>query len=137
LILVDSNVLIDLLQDDPVWATWSERALAQALGNDRLAINPVIFAELASNFDRVDELKSYLAAVPILMKPITEEIAFVAGQVFVSYRKNKGKQSNVLADFFIGAHAQISGYALLTRDVARYQTYFPTVRLISPVTTAV
>ncbi|TAG48823.1 MAG: PIN domain-containing protein [Betaproteobacteria bacterium] len=132
MILVDSNVLIDVIQDDPVWADWSLRQLQLARAKQKLAINAVILAELAVNYRSPGELKQRLDAVGVVTKAVPDEAAFLAGQTFLMYRRGRGVTSGVLPDFFIGAHAQVAGYTLLTRDVARYKTYFPAVTLIHP-----
>lgn len=132
MILVDSNVLIDVIQDDPVWADWSAGQLQRARTTQKLAINAVILAELSVNYRTLDELKLRLDAAGVVTKTVPEEAAFIAGHAFFKYRRSRGVKSGVLPDFFIGAHAQAAGYTLLTRDVARYKTYFPEVKLIHP-----
>lgn len=132
MILVDSNVLIDVMQNDAAWADWSAAQLQRARATQKLAINAVILAELSVNYDSLDEIKGYLDAVGIITKPLPEEAAFAAGHAFMKYRRRKGVKTGVLPDFFIGAHAQAAGYTLLTRDVARYKTYFPELALIHP-----
>lgn len=134
MILVDSNVLIDVMQNDLVWADWSAAQLQRARATQKLAINAVILAELSVNYETLDEIKGYLDAVGIVTKALPEEAAFAAGHAFVKYRRrrHKGVKTGVLPDFFIGAHAQVSGYTLLTRDKARYKTYFPELVLIHP-----
>ena len=130
--LVDTNVLIDLLQDDPRWGAWSEQQLFEAHRAGPLSINPIGYAELAPAHDSRDALESFLLKAKIAVQPISRETAYVAGQAFLQYRRRRGSKSGVLADFFMGAQAQTEGWALLTRDAARYKTYFPTVRLICP-----
>lgn len=130
--LVDSNVLIDLLQDDPVWADWSYLQLRVASASGAVVINPVVYAELSANFKTAADLNRFLNNAKVVNEPIGADAAFLAGQAFLSYRRRKGHKTGVLPDFLIGAHAQDSGYALLTRDVGRYQTYFPSVKLICP-----
>ena len=132
MILVDSIVLIDVMQDDPVWADWSAAQLQRARATQKLAINVVILAELSVNYETLAEIKVVLDAVGIVTKALPEEAAFAAGHAFVKYRRRKGIKTGVLPDFLIGAHAQASGYTLLTRDVARYKTYFPDLALIHP-----
>ena len=132
MILVDSNVLIDLMRDDPVWADWSEQQLQLARARGSLAINAVIYAELAASYQTTKQLNSFLKPSGISMQAISEEAAFLAGKAYLQYRRGRGTKVGVLADFFIGAQAQTEGWTLLTRDRARYQTYFPTVRLIAP-----
>jgi predicted nucleic acid-binding protein len=138
-ILVDSNVWIDVLQRDPVWLDWSLEQLALAAQSHKLAINPIICAELAANFDTQAQLAAFIKTSGAKMLAVTTECAYLAGQAHVKYWQNKRADSKieqkmvgVLADFFIGAQAQSEGIALLTRDAARYKTYFPTVQLICP-----
>ncbi len=132
MILVDSNVLIDLMRDDPVWADWSEQQLQLASAVGPLAINAVIYAELAASYQTAQELNAFLKPGGIALQPISEQAAFLAGKAYLQYRRTSGTKAGVLADFFIGAHAQSEGWRLLTRDRARYQTYFPNVQLIAP-----
>jgi hypothetical protein len=130
--LVDSNVLLDILTVDPVWADWSTDALADAAEAGPLHINPIVYSEVSIRFTTVEALEDALPARDYRREPIPWAAAFLAGKVFLDYRRNKGTKSTTLPDFFIGAHAAIAGLDLLTRDVGRYQTYFPTVSLIAP-----
>ena len=132
MIFVDTNVLLDVLQDDRTWGTWSLQALESAGAQDALAINPVIYAELSIAFARIEELEQVLADGSLTVEPIPHEALFLAGKVFLRYRKQQGTKTNVLPDFFIGAHAAVTGSQILTRDVERYRAYFPTVRLWAP-----
>ncbi len=132
MILVDSNVLIDLIQNDAKWADWSEAQLRRLRSKEKLAINAVIFAELAVNYNTADELTGFLDAASITMLPIPPDAAFAAGHAFLRYRRKRGVKTGVLPDFLIGAHAEATGMTLLTRDSARYVTYFPSVSLICP-----
>ena len=132
MILVDSNVLIDLIQNDAKWADWSEAQLRRLRSKEKLAINAVIFAELAVNYNTVDELTGFLDAASISTLTIPPEAAFLAGHAFLRYRRRRGVKTGVLPDFLIGAHAQSAGMTLLTRDSARYVTYFSAVPLICP-----
>lgn len=132
MVLVDTNVLLDVFEDDPRWASWSQGELESAALVDQLAINAVIYAELSVAFARIEELEEVIAQAALSVEPIPREALFLAGKVFVDYRRRRGGKDGVLPDFFIGAHAAVAGCALLTRDVARYRTYFPSVRLISP-----
>jgi hypothetical protein len=131
MVLVDANVLLDIMTSDPQWFEWSagrmERALAQGL-----AINPVIYAELAAGFRKQEELNAALALAELERLALPYEAGFRAGRAFVEYRRRGGDRRLPLPDFFIGAHAETAGLTLLTRDVARYRTYFPKVRLIAP-----
>ena len=130
--LVDSNVLIDLLQDDPRWAAWSEQQLFKAFQAGPLVINPIGYAELAPTHDSRSDLDAFLLKSKISMQPLSQETAYLAGQAFLKYRRRRGTKTGVLPDFFIGAQAQTEGWTLLTRDAARYKAYFPSVKLICP-----
>jgi predicted nucleic acid-binding protein len=132
LILVDTNVILDLVENDPVWADWSQQQLEAASLQATLCINPVIYAELSIAFEAIEELESMLKQGEIHLEPVPREALFLAGKAFVSYRRKKGRKTGVLPDFFIGAHAAVAGIPLLTRDTSRYATYFPTLDLISP-----
>lgn len=130
--LVDSNVILDLVTDDPCWARWSEQILGHYAGRGPLFINDQVYTEVSIGFHRIEELDEALAHGGFIHLPIPRESLFLAGKVFLQYRRAGGVRSSPLPDFFIGAHAAVSGLPLLTRDVARYQTYFPTVKLITP-----
>ena len=130
--LVDTNVLVDVLEDDPDWADWSIAQLRAQSQIHRLAINPVIYAELSLTFTTVEALDETLAGLQMPVIDIPKPALFLAGKAFAQYRQRGGAKSNVLADFFIGAHAAVAGWPVLTRDVRRYATYFPTVVLVSP-----
>jgi predicted nucleic acid-binding protein len=130
--LVDTNVLLDLVTNDAEWADWSQRQLEAAAVRGPLQINDVVYAELSVGFQRIEELDAVLAAAQIEMAPIPREALFLAGKVFQRYRAGGGSRTGVLPDFFIGAHAAVAGLPLLTRDVRRYRTYFPTLSLVAP-----
>ena len=130
--LIDTNVLVDVLENDPEWADWSIAQLRAQAQIHRLVINPVVYAELSLTFSTVEALDDVLAAMQIPVQDIPKPALFLAGKAFVKYRRQGGTKSNVLADFFIGAHAAVSRLPLLTRDVRRYASYFPTVQLIAP-----
>jgi predicted nucleic acid-binding protein len=133
MVLVDTNVLLDVVQDDSVWASWSQQQLAAAALRGKLCINGVIYAELSIAFQRIEELEAVLAEGEFLLEPIPREALFLAGKAFVSYRRRRGaRRTGVLPDFFVGAHAAVAGMPLLTRDARRYASYFPTVELIRP-----
>jgi predicted nucleic acid-binding protein len=131
-VLVDTNVLVDVLENDPEWADWSVAQLRAQAQIHRLVINPIIYAELSLTFSTVEALDDLLAAMQIPVQEIPKPALFLAGKAFVKYRKQGGTKSNVLADFFIGAHAAVAGLPVLTRDVRRYASYFPTVEIIAP-----
>lgn len=130
--LVDTNVLVDVLEDDPDWADWSLAQLQAQSKVHRLLINPIIYAELSLTFATVESLDKVLDAMGLRMLEVPKPALFLAGKAFVQYRKGGGTRVNVLADFFIGAHAAVSRLPVLTRDTRRYQRYFPSVRLIAP-----
>lgn len=132
MILVDSNVIIDVLTEDPIWQTWSEAALSDAADRDEVAINPIIYAEIASGFATMRDLDRHLGADTFRRLPLPYEAGFVAARAFAEYRRRGGVRTSPLPDFYIGAHAAVSGLSLLTRDVRRYASYFPKVRLIAP-----
>lgn len=132
MILVDTNVHLDVLSDDPDWADWSARQLARARSAGPLVINAVIYAELACAYGTQAELDDYVSADAFDRREVPWEAAFLASRAFLRYRRSGGTRSAPLPDFFIGAHAQVAGLTLLTRDPARYRTYFPKVKLIAP-----
>jgi len=132
LILVDTNVILDLLEDDPVWGNWSQQQLEAASIRDALCINPVIYAELSIAFARIEELEAAMRVAGVSLEQIPREALFLAGKVFLAYRRKKGSKSGVSPEFFIGAHAAVMELPLLTRDSTRFASYFPTVRLIAP-----
>lgn len=130
--LVDTNVLVDVLENDPQWADWSITQLRAQSQIHRLVINQIIYAELSLTFSTVEALDETLAAMALQVIEMPKPALFLAGKAFVQYRRNGGVKSNVLGDFFIGAHAAVSNLPILTRDVQRYKSYFPSVRLFSP-----
>ena len=130
--LVDTNVLVDVLTNDPTWAEWSISQLRAQAQIYRLVINPVTYAELSLTFRTVESLDDTLAILQIPVVETPKPALFLAGKAFVQYRRQGGTKTNVLADFFIGAHAAVSGFPVLTRDVRRYGSYFPTVKLVAP-----
>ncbi len=130
--LIDTNILLDLFTDDPVWAEWSIRQLDAAAVKGPLTINSVVYAELSVRFERIEDLNAVLDEAAISMADIPRSALFLAGKVFQKYRAAGGSRSGVLPDFFIGAHAAVVGMPLLTRDVQRYRTYFPSVTLLAP-----
>jgi predicted nucleic acid-binding protein len=132
MVLVDSNVFLDVVTPDPVWENWSASAMKKLARTELLVINPVIYAEVSVTFSDIEKLELSLSLMQLSLVNIPREAAFLAGKVFPQYKKNGGTKTGVLSDFFIGAHAQAAGLSLLTRDTSRYATYFPTVRLITP-----
>ncbi len=129
---MDTNVLVDVLENDPDWADWSVAQLRAQAQIHRLVINPVIYAELSLTFSTVEGLDDALAGLQIPVIEIPRPALFLAGKAFVKYRRQGGTKTNVLADFFIGAHAAVAGLPVLTRDVRRVAGYFPTVAVIAP-----
>ncbi len=132
MLLVDTNVLVDVLEDDPEWADWSIGQLRAQSKIHRLAINPVIYSELSLTFSTVEALDRAVDDLGLSIIEIPRPALFLAGKAFVSYRRQGGKKENVLADFFIGAHAAVSRFPVLTRDTRRYASYFANVTLIAP-----
>jgi predicted nucleic acid-binding protein len=132
-VLVDSNVILDLFSNDPTWESWSSAALQDAATDDRIVINPIIYGEISFRFETIEDLEDALPTI-VEREDIPYEAAFLAAKAFTAYRRRAGGtgRSSLLADFYIGAHAAVRGYRLLTRDVGRYRTYFPKVRLIAP-----
>ncbi|MDZ7629066.1 MAG: PIN domain-containing protein [Parvularculaceae bacterium] len=131
-VLVDSNVLLDILTEDKTWSDWSGDALAIAADNARLVINAVVYAEVSVRFSRIEDLEDALPASFVSREAIPFEAAFLAAKAFVRYRRRGGARASPLPDFFIGAHAAVANYSVLTRDPSRYRTYFPSIPLIAP-----
>lgn len=132
MILVDSNVLLDLLTDDPVWAPWSVAALEDAALEGDLVINDIVYAEISVRYDRIEDLETFVAETGVRHLQIPRTALFLAAKAFGAYRRRGGQRAGVLPDFFIGAHAAVAGFDLLTRDPRRYRAHFPTIRLITP-----
>lgn len=132
MLLVDTNVLLDVVTNDPTWSQWSQAQLDAAVAMDTAVVNAVIYAELSLAFDRIEDLEAQLSRTGLRVESIPREALFLAAKVFLQYRRQGGSRSGVLPDFFIGAHAAVLDIALLTRDISRYRKYFPGVRLISP-----
>jgi predicted nucleic acid-binding protein len=131
-VLIDSNVLLDVMTEDPRWFDWSSEALVQCGDGSVLVINPVVYSEVSIRFKTIEELEDALPKGMFERRDIPWEAAFLAGKCFVKYRRAGGRRTAPLPDFFIGAHAAVVGLDLLTRDAARYRTYFPSVRIIAP-----
>ena len=130
--LLDSNVLLDVFTKTPIWWEWSLMQLEEAALHGPLLINDVIFAETSVRFDSLDTFDAALAPMGVTIVPMPRKALFLAGKAFARYRAAGGTRTGVLPDFFIGAHAEIEGLPLLTRDADRYRHYFPTVTLIAP-----
>jgi predicted nucleic acid-binding protein len=131
-VLVDSNVLLDVMTEDPEWFAWSSGALAKAAETDTLIINALIYAEVSVRFERIEELDAALPLTLFRRDELPWEAAFLAGKCFRLYRRRGGARRSPLPDFYVGAHAAVAGHTLLTRDGTRYQTYFPRLELIAP-----
>src|SRR3954467_15205430 len=128
-VLIDSNVLLDLMTEDARWFAWSAEAVEKAGDRFRLVVNPIIYAEVSVRYSRIEDLDAALPKTMFDREAIPYEAAFLAGKSFVAYPQGGGAKRSPLADFFIGAHAAVAGYRLLTRDAARYRTYFPRLPL--------
>ena len=131
-ILVDTNVLLDVVTDDPIWTGWSQRQLEIWTLRGSLVINPVIYAELSIGFERIEELEAVLSETGVALVEIPRAALFLAGKIFRTYKRKGGSRTGVLPDFFIGAHAAVARLPLLSRDTGRYRTYFPSLELIVP-----
>lgn len=130
--LVDSSVLLDVLTDDATWGEWSRQTLARAGDEGQLVINPIVYAEVSTGFDQIEELDEAIPADDFDREPLPYDAGFLAGKAFLAYRRRGGQRRSPLPDFYIGAHAAVRGYRLLTRDVRRYRTSFPTLDLLAP-----
>jgi len=130
--LVDSNVLIDVMSEDSKWCDWSAAMLSDIAHREPTFINPIIYAEIAVGFDRIEDLESAAPASFYPRLPLPWEAAYLAGRCFVDYRRRGGTRRSPMPDFYIGAHAAVADLRLLTRDPKRYSTYFPRLRLIAP-----
>ena len=131
-VFVDSCVLLDLFTADPQWADWSEAVLERYSQTNSLYINSVVYAEVSIGFDQIEAVDEAIAQMGIKVIEIPREALFLAGKVFLQYRRNKGTKRSPLPDFFIGAHVLVSEFALVTRDLQNYETYFPQATLIFP-----
>lgn len=132
MILVDTCILLDVVQDDPHWGGWSQSQLEHALGHGGLAINPIVYAEFSVWYDDLARLEQTLADFGVVFEDLPREALFLAGKASREYRARRGTRTNVLPDFFIGAHAAVREIPILTRDTARFRTYFPGVALLAP-----
>lgn len=131
-VLVDTNVLLDVVAGDPRWAAWSSTALATVADESVLVINPLIYAEVSIRFESTEAVDHVLPTNVFRREDVPYEAAFLAGKAYVDYRERGGKRRSLVPDFFIGAHAAVAGYRMLTRDPRRYRTYFPRLDLIAP-----
>lgn len=130
--MVDSNVVLDIVTDDAAWGHWSQVTLAAARDAGILVINPLIYAEVSTGFDRIEDLDQALPTTDFEREALPWEAGFLAGKAFLAYRQRGGQRRSPISDFYIGAHAAVRGYRLLTRDTNRYRTYYPSVELIAP-----
>jgi predicted nucleic acid-binding protein len=131
-ILVDANVILDVVTGDPRWSGWSAEHLSDAADRSRLAINPIVYAEVSVGYERIEEIDAVLSPSDFLRLPLPYAAGFLAGKCFQRYRRAGGARRSPLPDFYIGAHAAIERLPLLTRDARRYRTYFPSLQLIAP-----
>jgi predicted nucleic acid-binding protein len=130
--MIDSCVLLDVITDDQQWADWSAIQIAAAMDAGRVVINPLIFAEVSVGYRSIEELNELLPASEYEREPLPYAAGFAAGKAFLQYRRAGGDKRSPMPDFYIGAHAAIARYRLLTRDVSRYRTYFPALDIIAP-----
>lgn len=130
--LIDSCVLLDVITGDEHWADWSAARIAAAVDEGRAVINPLIYAEVSVSYQTIEELEDLLPADAYEREPLPYLAGFAAGKAFLHYRRSGGHKRSPMPDFYIGAHAAVAGYRLLTRDINRYRTYFPTLDLIAP-----
>lgn len=131
-VLVDSNVLLDLMTEDPVWYAWSAATVERIADRSRMVINAIIYAEVSVRYSSIEDLEDALPRGMLERATMPYEAGFLAGKAFLAYRRRGGEKRSPLPDFLIGAHAAVSGYHLLTRDAARYRAYFPRLTLIAP-----
>jgi predicted nucleic acid-binding protein len=131
-ILVDSNVILDIFLDDPNWFDWSSKILEQYSESHSLCINPIVYTEVSIGFSRIEDLEQAIKSCGFRFLDMPKESLFLAGKVFLKYRKLKGNKTAPLPDFYIGAHAAVTGMPLITRDISRISHYFPSVKIISP-----
>jgi len=131
-VLVDSNIILDVFLNDLKWADWSESKLEEYSHYSTLYINTIIYSEISIGFKLIEDLENAISKVGFQMLEIPKEALFLAGKAYLKYKRGKGVKRSPLPDFFIGAHAAVLNLDLLTRDVSRYQSYFPTVKLIAP-----
>ena len=131
-VLVDSNVLLDIATNDANWSDWSGRALAESAEHTTLIINPIVYAEVSTGYSTIEALDAALSTALYQREPLPWEAGFLAGKCFLLYRRRGGLRNSPLPDFYIGAHAAIGHLALLTRDAARYRSYFPKIEILAP-----
>jgi predicted nucleic acid-binding protein len=132
MLLVDTNVLVDVLQNDPQWADWSIAQMRAQSSLHALVINPIIYAEVSLSFSTIEALDDVVGTLALELREIPRPALFLAAKAFAQYRRRGGSKLQVLPDFFIGAHAAVEGWPLLTRDARRFKTYFPTLEVLAP-----
>jgi predicted nucleic acid-binding protein len=132
MIVVDTNILLDIANRNPIWLNWSASQMMQLAKIHDLIINPIIYAEFSVTYVLLAEVEKSVSDLGLKVEDLPREAAFLAGKAFNQYRKQGGSKTGVLPDFIIGAHAMVLNCPLLTRDTPRYATYFPTVHLITP-----
>lgn len=132
MLLVDTNVLVDVFQNDPQWADWSISQMRAQAQLHVLAINPIIYAEISLSFSTLEALDDVVKTMALEMREIPRPALFLAAKAYLQYRRRGGSKGHVLPDFFIGAHAAVEGWPLLTRDASRFRTYFPTLEVLAP-----
>ncbi len=131
-VLIDSCVILDIVTEDADWFEWSSTTLEKCASQSLLFINPIIYAEVSMGFQKIEELEAALPNTIFKRTPIPWEASFLAGKAFLKYRKSGGHRTLPLPDFFIGAHAVIEKFTLLTRDTKRFKHYYPGIKIISP-----
>jgi predicted nucleic acid-binding protein len=132
MLLVDTNVLVDVLQNDPQWADWSIAQMRAQSSLHALVINPIIYAEMSLSFSTLEALDDVVGTLTLELREIPRPALFLAAKAYTQYRRRGGSKMQVLPDFFIGAHAAVEGWPLLTRDAGRFKTYFPTLEVLAP-----
>ncbi len=132
MLLVDTSILVDVLQNDPQWADWSIGQMRAQARLHALVINPVIYAEMSLSFSTIEALDDVVITLALELREIPRPALFLAAKAYVQYRRRGGSKGQVLPDFFIGAHAAVEGWPLLTRDASRFRTYFPTLEVLAP-----
>lgn len=130
--MIDSNVILDVVTQDPIWFNWSSTKIKELSSSDLFIVNSIIYSEVSIGYHRIEEVETLFTPSYFVREPIPWEACFLAGKCFLQYRQKGGEKNSPLPDFFIGSHALVRGYHLLTRDVARYQKYFPKLHLITP-----
>ena len=131
-VLIDSNILIDIFSNDKEWGDWSRDQLTVLANTTRLYINPIVYSEISIGFERIEELDECLSILPLSYQELPRDALFLAGKAFLRYRRKNGNKFSPLPDFYIGAHAAVKEWQVITRDPNRMAYYFPTIRILSP-----